>query len=188
MFSTDLYLNKITKKKSKKEKFDNYIFGVIFGISLLFVALFGLITDQNIYNDKIYIGLLILSIIDFFLLIFLPSKIKYLKAPFSFIGKIISRVILSVLILIVYIVWFIPASFIYKSKKINTNTTFEDKQKVIIKTNNSNLFSQIKSILSYFMCIDNFYLIPVIIIFIIIGLILFFAQSSAITPLIYPLI
>ena len=70
MFSTDLYINSLTKKELKKKKYSEIYFGIINGLFLLFVSIFRLITDSNIKNDKFYILLLILSIIDFIILIF----------------------------------------------------------------------------------------------------------------------
>lgn len=188
MFSTDMYINNLKKKMNKKEKNELFYFGLVFGLILLFISLFRLITDSNVNNDKYYFILFILSLIDLFFLLFIPSKLKYFKLPVFFIGKLIFRVLLSVLLLVIYIVWFIPASLVNFFRKRNSNSTFKQKNNNMIKINNNNVFSQIKNIFSYFIFEGSWYLIPLVIILVIIGLILFFAQSSAITPLIYPFI
>lgn len=188
MFSTNLYLNTVQQKERKKERRENFFFAIIFGLVLLLFVLFRLITDNNIAHDKFYFFLLGLSLIDFFILIFIPSKIKYFKCIFSYLTKAIFRIILSTMLLIIYIIWFIPSSIICNINHKDKNTSFVDKSKNIVKETKNNIFSQIKSIISYFIIEGSWYLLPLLIILIIIGLILFFAQSSAITPLIYPFI
>ena len=188
MFSTDLYLKTIKQKEYKSEKRDNFCFGIMFGTSLLFIAIFKLITDSDISHDKFYFCLLIISIIDYLLLIFIPNKIKYLKISVSFVFKFFFRILLSILLLVIYIIWFIPSSIIHNFHHNSLNTNFIDKKQNIIKITNNNIINQVKNIFTYFIFSDNWYLVPLLIILIIIGLILFFAQSSAITPLIYPLI
>ena len=188
MFSTDLYINSLTKKELNKKKYSEIYFGIINGLFLLFVSIFRLITDSNIKNDKFYILLLILSIIDFIILIFFPNQLFYIKNVVSLFGKIISRIIISIILIIIYIIWFIPASIICYTQKNSGNTTLREKNTNIIKVNNNNVFLQVKNLFLYFLLEDNWYLLPLIMILVIIGLVLFFAQSSAITPLIYPLI
>ena len=188
MFSTDLYINNIEKKMKRKERIGTYYFGVVFGITLLFISLFRIIIDMNIKNDLIYILLLILSLLDFFIILLFPSKMKYYKNIVLFLGKIIGRVLISLMLIIVYLIWFVPATVICKINKKDSNTTFKNKDKSIVRKLKRNFMSQIKNILSYFCSNENWYLIPVLIIFLLIGIVLFFAQSPAITPLIYPLI
>lgn len=188
MFSTNLYINNLNKRKKQKQKYESFYFALVFGLILFFISIFRLITDSNVNNDKFYICLFILSLITFFFLIFIPNKIKYLKKPLSFIGEFVCRILLSILLLFVYIIWFIPASFINHFKQDKKNTSFIKKEKCIVKITNNNIFCQVKNIFAYFIFAGNWYLIPLLIILIVIGLILFFAQSSAITPLIYPLI
>lgn len=188
MFSIDLYLETIKQKELKREKRDNFSFGIAFGTSLLFIAIFRLLTDNNINHDNFYFFLLFVSLIDYLILIFMPNKIKYLKISVSFIFKFFFRILLSLLLLLIYIIWFIPSSIIYNFHHHSLNTNFIDKKQNIIKITNNNIISQLKQILAYFVFSDNWYLLPLLIILIIIGLILFVAQSSAITPLIYPLI
>lgn len=188
MFSTDLFIKTLDKNKEKKQRFQSIYFGIMFGIVLLFISIFRLITDMNVNNDKFYFILLFISLVDLFLVIFIPSKIKYIEKLLLFVGKMLGTIILSILLIIVYIIWFIPASIISKFISKKDKTTFYPKRRIIIKKANNNIFSQIKGIFSYFLFDGGWYLLPVLLIFIIIGLILFFAQSPAVAPLIYPLI
>lgn len=188
MFSTDLFIENLNKKKEQNNRIKSIYFGIMFGIVLLFVSIFRLITDSNISNDKFYFILLFISLIDLFLVVFIPSKVKYIEKTMTLVFKFIGTIVISVLLLIVYIIWFIPSSIITKFIKVKDTTTFYTKNKNIIKKSSNNIFSQIKSIFSYFLFDGGWYLIPVLLIFIIIGLILFFAQSPAVVPLIYPLI
>lgn len=188
MFSTDIFIKKLNETKEKKQKFQSIYFGIMFGIVLLFVSIFRLITDMNINNDKFYFILLFIGLVDLFFVIFIPSKLKYIEKVVLFVGKMIGTIILSILLLIVYIIWFIPASIISKFLNKKNKTTFHSKNKIIIKKSSNNIFSQINGIFSYFLFDGGWYLIPILLIFIIIGLILFFAQSPAVAPLIYPLI
>ena len=117
------------------------------------------------------------------------SSIEKIKKIYDFIFRKIGLIILSLILIIIYIIWFIPASLINKiNSRKNLETTFVDYSDLIIKQNKKNIFSQLKNIFSYFICSGNWYFIPLLIILILIGLILFFAQSPLISPLIYPLI
>ncbi len=188
MFSTDGYIKLLNQKEIRRQRWTTYYFGLIYGLVLLFISIFRLITDNNINNDKFYFFLLILSIIDFLILIFLPSKLTYLKKGISIIGKFIFRILISMLLLVIYIIWFIPASIIFNIRGKDKVISLKTKNTKVVKMTNNNVFCQIKNIFSYFLFEGSWYLIPLIIILVVIGLILFFAQSSAITPLIYPLI
>lgn len=188
MFSTDIYINSLNKKEIRKKKWSEFYFGIIYGLVLLFISIFRLIIDANIKNDKFYFVLLTLSIIDFGVLTFFPRGLFYIKKFVSSFGKVLSRIIISIMLIIIYIIWFIPASIIYYVRRKNVNTTLKEKNTNVIKVDNNNIVLQIKNIFSYFLSEDNWYLLPLIVVLVVIGLVLFFAQSSAITPLIYPLV
>ena len=189
MFSTNLFINKENKKKKSKERIESFIFLFVFSLTLLFFSNYRLIVDINKSNDIIYFLLLALSIINFLIIIFMNSSIEKIKKIYDFIFRKIGLIILSLILIIIYIIWFIPASLINKiNSRKNLETTFVDYSDLIIKQNKKNIFSQLKNIFSYFICSGNWYFIPLLIILILIGLILFFAQSPLISPLIYPLI
>jgi len=48
MFSTDLFIENLNINKEKKQRFQTIYFGIMFGIVLLFISIFRLITDMNI--------------------------------------------------------------------------------------------------------------------------------------------
>lgn len=189
MFSTNQFINKINRKKKNKERFESFIFLFVFSLTLLFFSNYRLIVDMNKNNDIIYFLLLFLSIINFLIIIFMNSNLEKVKRLYDFIFKKIGLTILSLILIVIYIIWFIPVSLINKIKcrKI-LQTTFVDYGDLIVKQNKKNIFSQLKNIFSYFIFSGNWYVIPLLIVLIFIGLILFFAQSPLISPLIYPLI
>lgn len=190
MFQINNFINYINKENEKKQKIESFYFSFVLGFVLLYISILGFIADSNISHDIIYIFLLCVSLINFIFLLFFPNKINFLKMPLSITGKIVFRILMSLLLIVIYVIWFIPSSFInyYKNRNIVINTTFVKCNQKIIKVSNNNTFIQLKNIFSYFIFEGSWYLIPLLIVLLIIGLILIFAQSSAITPLIYPLI
>ena len=110
MFSTNLFINKVNKKKKSKERIESFIFLFVFSLTLLFFSNYRLIVDINKSNDIIYFLLLALSVINFLIIIFMNSSIEKIKKIYDFIFRKIGLIILSLILIIIYIIWFIPAS------------------------------------------------------------------------------
>lgn len=183
---TNNYIENFKKKQEKREVIDNYIFGLIFGFSMILIFTFRLLYKKlNIisYIDVLFIiyGLVCVVLATINPKFKLLSYIRKINTKiFNFLGESILKIIL----IIAYIIFVIPGGMLTRKKEIN-NTTF-----VNFKNCYSTSFSKDMSkykFLRIFSLFSNeyFYMLPLIIILFILSILVVLISSSVFTPLIY---
>lgn len=178
---TNSYLKTIEKRKSRKATLDFYFFGFGFGHILLILSFIGWLTNQNLAIDIIYIIGIIIGTAIIISTLFIPELTKIFLLLFQKIGSTIFSAILTS----IYIIFFIPIGRILTPKThLTPKTTFISHKPISTQSSRSKIIHSL-NILKFFINERSFFIVPILIILIILGLLLAFVQTSFIAPLIY---
>lgn len=191
---TNEYIIKREERLLKEKNKNSYIFGLCFGLAIILVNLIiaiSPISSFKLFFIKINISTLtyinVISIILGMAIIIsatiYPSSINFLH----FIMKKIFSFILILILIITYFILITPIGKIMKARKTEKSeaSTFCDYKQY--DTKNKGGFISILNIFQMFLSKEYALMIPVLILLIFLGVILFLAQSSAVAPFIYTL-
>lgn len=187
----DSYINKRLKSNLSKKQWQNFWFGLCFGLVLVLIFSIRYLTAaKDLTNDNFLLVGMLLGAVFILASIIYPNLLEPVRKLLYFISNILIKLLFSILLTVIYFLFVFPFSFIIKSKhKINENTSsnlvdYSCQETFINVTKNSFLY-QIARIFKFFINENYFIFIPLLIVLIIISIILVFVQSSAIAPFIY---
>lgn len=196
------YLKTLEERNLFQEIKRQSIFGLVLGVLIVAISLINIlfVIDANNFIWKIlfYIGIIIFSI-GFIA----PQLLYYLEKVWSGLAKMIGKVIFSVILSVTYFLLFMPIGLLFRKSRENKNYAFwhnsEDvkidgwiNKNVCVKVdhnikNKRNMFLQFYEVIYFFIEHKQWWLIPLVTFLLIIGLVLFFVQTSVLAPFIYTL-
>lgn len=187
----DSYINRKLKSNLSKKQWENFWFGLCFGLVLILIFSIRYLTSvKDLTNDDFFLVGMSLGAVFVLASIIYPNLLEPIRKLLYFISNILIKALFSSLLTVIYFLFVFPFSFIIKSKqKIekNDSTNFVDYscQETFINVNKNSFLYQIARIFKFFINENYFIFIPLLIVLIIISIILVFVQSSAIAPFIY---
>ena len=184
------YLINRKKRLDRKNERDNFFFGIIIGEGM---ALIGFVFFLKCYSSvKEIISLIItcIGIIITFISIINPNILQKFRHLFMKITGFIGKIIFNCILMILYYLLIFPIGIIFKilgGKNEEKYTSFQDYNS---KDYSSGKIKGIYNILAIFRVFSGekfFLMMPIVIILIIIGIIIAFAETSVVAPFIYTL-
>lgn len=191
-------------KREKRALLEEVIFAQVIGMALFIYSFIGYFKIDSIIVERITLLTGSLGI----LLVLIGIVYPYiLKTPMKAIKKLTNAVfnlILKSILILIYIVFVIPYGAI-NGKKIKKNNGFYywngdnehkdfkgfdkilDPSRFDDSYEKTNKFTNVIKIFSYFIYKKDYFLLPILVVLIVLGLVFFFITSSIFTPLIYPL-
>lgn len=184
------YILKKEEKRKKAEEISNYIFGLVFGFSLIIIFSFRVL----------YKSVGIVSVVDFILIIYGMSGVIFatinpnlkplrkMKQVNLFIFNFLGDILLKIVLMIIYFLFVVPVGIFMQKKDKNNHihhqeTNWIDYQPFVTKKLGKYRFLKIFRLFAS----EYFYMIPVVIFLLIISLLVLFITSSTFTPFIYTL-
>lgn len=194
------YIKKVNDDKLFEELKRQIVFGLILGLILLFISLVNILFVKEA-NRIIWKTIAILGGLLFIIALVIPQALYYIEKIWSSLAKLIGKVIFSVILSLTYFLLFLPLGLLYqRSKEASFFSYWNDvkdlksygwSEKVVsVKVGHNkkrNMLLQFYDVLRFFIENKQWWLIPLIIFLLIIGLILFFVQTSVLAPFIYTL-
>lgn len=192
------YMKKRKLRLDERRVKDSSLFGLMLGTILIMISLLRWIMT---YSNMSYFWE-VSGVIGFFLFIagaLVPQCITWFYKGMRYVGNKIGNVIFSVLLFMVYGLLVIPISFLMRNRKKNysyalwddeykgedTSCFFPWKEKKKVEARGIRGVSY--ELIQYFILNGKIIFIPVVIILLMIGIILFFVSSSVFAPFIYTL-
>lgn len=192
------YLKKRKFRLDERRVKDSSLFGLMLGTILIIISFLRWIVS---YSNMSYFWE-VSGVIGFFLFMtgaLVPQCITCFYNGMRYVGNKIGNIIFSVLLFIVYAIFVIPISFFikdrkkdysyilwddeYKGEETSCFLPWKEKKKVEAKGIRGATFGLIQ----YFILNGKIIFVPVVIILLMIGIILFFVSSSVFAPFIYTL-
>lgn len=179
---TDAYIEMIKKRERRKEMLGYYAFGLGFGSILLLLSLFGWLNTRASAFDFVFIAGMIAAGIIIASTFLFPGIQDLFRRLSQKIGVMIFGILLSV----VYVVFFVPAGWMMRRRmRCGSKTTnFVDHISADMKSS-SNRFLHMLNIVRFFAAERSYYVVPIVVVLILLGLLMAFVQTSVVSPLIY---
>ena len=181
------YLIDRKEKLKYEEEKNTYIFSLVVGLILCFS---GVLNFLYSYKSLLYDFLCFTcSILGIIILFFTTANPNVLNKPYNFIKSITQKmalIIFRIILSIIYFVLVFPMGIIIKlvkKQKKDLNTNFIDYEETNLK-NKRGILNALQ-ILRLFTNEKYILMLPLIILLVLIGILLFFAQSTIVTPFIY---
>ncbi len=184
------YLINRDKRLKKEESKNNFIFGIILGLIIFYLSVVKFFSSVDTTYDKIEVLFMMLGLLISAVVTIYPNIINrfyiIVRKVFGKIGKIL----LGIILLVIYLVLVMPIGFLMTIKdkifikEIGTSfCSYNSSNSLNYKSRTRRLINVIS------MFIDEKYILmlPLIIILIILGIVLFFSQTSVIAPFVYTL-
>lgn len=129
-YQQDSYLKKVRRRANRQEWLNVYFFGFGFGDALMFTFLARwLFNRENIEWDKYYLAFAGVGALIVLLTIFAPVVTRYLQRGFSWVLAKVGWFILSSVLAVIYLIWFIPVGSAQQAKQrqeAKLKTTWQD--------------------------------------------------------------
>lgn len=195
---TNTYLEIKNQRDEYEETKGETIFGLFFGFVLILAGLFNNLPVYGSISLNVVICIVILStgLLLMLMAVAVPSVLKYPYKGFVFLGKLIGRAVFLVLLTLIYIVLVLPVGLFIRRKRkdfgfqnwnnkyVGKDTAFENINTTGIEgvdeISKRSFLRNIYNLFSLFIRNRRLPLIPVAIILILLGLILFFISSSVV--------
>ncbi|WP_375494483.1 DUF5989 family protein [uncultured Nostoc sp.] len=198
------YLQRLKQRKHLAQLKEQIVFGLTLGWLMTLVGgfhyLFVINTHDNLWKVLLYIGIGLIAIS-----IILPSAISLFQ---NFLQKLTEKIGEKIFILILlasYFLFILPIGVLLRRQK--TNNSFyawqdkimdqvegwiqwenrEDIQPLQPGAKKRPLMLQLAWVIAYFIRNGHYLLIPVLVLLLVLGLIMFFVKASALAPFIYTL-
>lgn len=198
------YLQRLKQRKHLAQLKEQIVFGLTLGWLMTLVGgfhyLFVINTHDNLWEVLLYIGIGLIAIS-----IILPSAISLFQ---NFLQKLTEKIGEKIFILILlasYFLFILPIGVLLRRQKTNNSfyawqDKFMDQVEGWIQWENREdiqplqpgakkrpLMLQLAWVIAYFIRNGHYLLIPVLVLLLVLGLIMFFVKASALAPFIYTL-
>jgi hypothetical protein len=198
------YQRKLNERRAMAQLKEEAVFGLLGGLILLVWGFVGYL-DNSGFLEKVFIGIMLAGGLLFLLGLIFPSLLYYPKQGFFVLGNYIGRIIFSVLLGIIYIIFVLPIGAIMARKRqdyllIQWDERFEAAgvdsalsswQDIACGTGSptrlKGFMYSIFRLFAYFTVRRHFILLPLLCILLLLGLLFFFISSTVIAPFIYTL-
>ena len=197
------YLQRLKQRQQLARLKEQIIFGLTLGwlITLIsgFHYFFAINQNDSFWQMLLYVGLGLIAIT-----IILPSSIVLFQTPLRKVTEKIGETIFSFILITSYFLLILPIGILFKKQQ--KNTSFHTWQGRFLyqvegwtKLNQVNLepfqpedkkrslVLQVAWIIAYFVRNKYYLFIPVLVLLLVLGLIMFFIKASALAPFIYTL-
>ena len=192
------YMKKRKLRIDEKKVEDSSLFGLMSVIILILISFLRWIVT---YSNMAYLWEIsgAIGILLFMAGALVPQSITWFYNGMRCIGNKLGNIIFSVLLFIVYGIFVVPISFIMKNRKNNYSYILWDDE---YKGEENSCFSPWKEkkkveakgirgvsfgLIQYMILNRKFIFIPVVVVLLMIGIVLFFVSSSVFAPFIYTL-
>jgi len=195
------YMERKKQNDEMEELKNETIFGLMGGILLVLVGALNWLTAQDFW-ETVCLCAAALGLLFFVLGIVVPAALKYPYKVFRFWGNLVGKVIFAVVLAALYAVLIFPVGLLQRRKREAQGCCSWDKTPPelhsafvdIMQTDNpkaksgrTSYFGILYQLFSGLVTNRRFILIPVVVILVIVGLVLFFASSNVMTAFIYTL-
>ncbi len=197
------YLQRLKQRQQLACLKEQIIFGLTLGwlITLIsgFHYFFAINQNDSLWQMLLYIGLGLMAIT-----IILPSSIVIFQTPLRKVTEKIGETIFSFILITSYFLLILPVGILFKKQQKNTSFyTWQSRLSYQVegwrKLNEVNLeprqledkkrslVLQVAWIIAYFVRNKHYLFIPVLVLLLVLGLLMFFIKASAFAPFIYTL-
>ena len=201
----DDYMNKVNQRKEKEKLIQEILFGQVTGLIITIVAFLQFLSTTNRIEETIMILWIIIGILFFIAGVVSPYVLCYASEILKKTMNKVFQVIFLLILIMMYVIFVIPVGLLHRKKWIkeygfslwNSNEEismikgFEERkdEKEMDKnlTKKNNRIRNVYKIIGYFIEKKHFVLMPLLCVFILLGLLFFFITSSVVTPMIYTL-
>ena len=192
----------IEQKKARDavEAEKNYIvFGLMGGIILMLVGVLRWLAADG-FREVLYLCVCALGLVLFLLGIAVPGLLKYPYKAFRFFGNTVGRAVFATLLTVLYVLLILPVGLLLRRKREaqgyftwtqeppEPRSMFADlaqSKSPAQKSGKASYFEIVYRLLAGLIANGKMILIPIVIILVIAGLILFFVSSNVMTAFIY---
>jgi len=198
------YLHRLKQRRRMTQLKEQIVFGLTLGWLLTLVGgfhyFFAVGTNDNFWRSMLYVGIVLIA-----LSIILPSMIGLLQKPLKNGTQAIGEFLFSLILILNYFLLILPVGLLLR--KLQKNTSFytwrnkrlsemigwtdwkaqESMEALQHGTKGRSLALQLVWVISYFVRNGHYLFIPVLVLLLVLGLILFFIKASAFAPFIYTL-
>jgi len=197
----ETYLDKKKRNDAMEEEKNHIIFGLMAGIILVIVGGLNWLSAQGPW-ETVCVCVAALGIAFVLLAIVVPALLKYPYKAFRFFGNTMGKVLFAVLLTVLYVLLILPIGLLLRRKREaqgyyawgeeppeprSAFAQIEEKEGPAQKQGRASYFGIAYRLLSVFIANRKYILIPIVIILVIAGLILFFVSSNVMTAFIYTL-
>jgi len=197
---TETYLERKTRRDAVEEEKNHIIFGLMGGIILMLAGGLNWLTATGAWEIAC-ICIAALGLIFVLLAIVVPALLKYPYRAFRFFGNTMGKTIFSVILTVLYVLLILPVGLLQRRKRESqgyftweqpppeARSMFADLARIggPEKAGSASYFGIAYRLLAVFAANRKFILIPIVIILVIVGLVLFFVSSNVMTAFIYTL-
>ena len=197
------YLINLEKRKANKNNLESAIFLQVLGIMLIISSFFWYLDAKNYLNEYFSFFSIALGVLFIILGVIVPSIFNILTNVLKRITNVVFSLVLYVILTVIYFIFVFPTSLIFKAKnkdkyyfknvnKIedldNIKSTFVDfNEEYSNKREGKGKLIIILKIFDYFFYKKQYILLPLLVLFLVTGLFIFFMTSSIVAPFIYTL-
>jgi len=197
----ETYLTKKKRSDAVEEEKNRIIFGLMGGIILIAFGALNWLSATGLWEIAC-VCLAALGLLLVMLAVVVPAFLKYPYKAFRFFGNTAGKVVFAVVLAVLYFVFILPVGLILRRKREaqgyftwkNTPPKPQSLFVAVTQTDGSATKKRKASYLgityqlfSVFAGNRKYILIPVVIILVIVGLVLFFVSSNVMTAFIYTL-
>lgn len=198
------YIRRVRQREKIARLKQLMTFGFVLGLLITLFSMFKYLFVVN-FSDKLWQIMSIVGIVIIFLSIVLPTSIAGVEKLFRLVTQKIGETVFSLILVMIYLMLIIPVGlFLQSSKGVEPFYSWENKcnlkvegwikkeLKEDLKLVNKNsqklpLLLQPITVISYFIRNGHYVFIPILILMLTLGLIMFFVQTSSLAPFIYTL-
>lgn len=193
----NIYLETIRKKKKKDDLSKFTVFGLILGCLLCILGSMEFLVSTGI-KEQAWILCILFGCLLIVLGVLTPSTLYYPEKAFRTFANLIGRCLFSILLTIIYVFFITPVGMVYRyfhksgfycwdDSLSGDMMGFTDKKDECSSINHNRfvMAAQFYIIIGYFIKNKRFFMIPVLVILLVLGLLLFFVSTSVVAPFIY---
>ena len=191
------YIERKKRRDAIEEEKNHIIFGLMGGIILMLVGGLNWLSAGQGFGEIVCVCVTALGLLLVLLAIVVPALLRYPYKAFRFFGNTAGKAVFAILLTALYVLLILPVGLILRRKReAQGYFTWEQPpaprslfrtidHTAAAKTGKASYFGIVYRLLSIFAANRKFILIPIVIILVIAGLILFFVSSNVMTAFIY---
>lgn len=197
-FRLTKYMELRTKSLKEKEMKDDAVFGLLGGIIMVALGSLRWLISVS-WISCIWLFIALTGGLLFLTGLIAPCLLRKIYRVFSIVGNKIGEIIFWTLLIIVYCLFIIPVGILMKKKREEyfyaeweNEYTGKEKSGFIVwsgkeKSDRNGMLGTVWGLMEYVIGNGKSFLLPVIVVLIVLGIILFFVSSSVLAPFIYTL-
>ena len=195
------YIETKKERDAFEEEKNHIMFGLVGGVILVLAGALNWLSTTGFWA-VVCVCVFALGVLLLLFALAVPSLLKYPYQAFLFWGNLVGKAVFTVILTILYCLFILPVGLLLRRKRqaqgyfawdetrpeprsLFTELPQTDRAKA--KTGKASYFGILYNLLSVFVANRKFILIPVVILLVVVGLILFFVSSNVLTAFIYTL-